>query len=276
MDLDLRKLRYFVAVADELHFGRAAERLLIAQPVLSRQIRSLEHELGCSLLTRTSRSVALTAAGERLHEEARRVFAAVDSAVRRVNDAGRDRERLVVAFATGLRVSEAAGRFSLRHPDVALEFLPLLWWEQEVPLRDGRADVGFLRRPFDDTGLRTVPIGREDRVVCLPAGHPLARKRVVKLADLDGETLMNTQARRAATIEKKFELIAAGQGVALVPRTVARSYSRPDLVYRRVSDVVPVDTCLAVLVDQHEPLVLEFLDVAEGILSARPALIAAR
>jgi DNA-binding transcriptional LysR family regulator len=276
MDLDLRKLRYFMAVADELHFGRAAERLFIAQPVLSRQIRSLEQELGCPLLTRTSRTVALTAAGERLHEEARHVFALVDSAVRRVHEAERGYERLVVAFATGLRVSEAARGFSQRHPDVALEFLPLLWWEQEAPLRDGRAQVGFLRRPFDDTGLRTIPIGLEHRVVCLPAGHPLARKRVVKLADLDGETLMNAHARRTATIEEKFELIAAGQGVALVPLTVARSYSRPELVYRRVSDIVPSETCLAVLVDQHEPLVQDFLDVAEEILAAKPALTVAR
>lgn len=276
MDLDLRKLRYFVAVAEELNFGRAAERLFIAQPVLSRQIRSLEQELGCALLTRTSRSVALTPAGERLHEDARRVFALVDLTVRRAHEAERGCERLVVAFATGLRVSESGRAFSLRHPEVALEFLPLLWWEQEAPLRDGRAQVGFLRRPFDDAGLRIIPIGHEPRVVCLPAGHLLAHKRVVKLADLDGETLMNAQARRTATIEEKFELIAAGQGVALVPLTVARSYSRPDLVYRRVSDIVPNETCLAVLADQCEPLVQDFLDIAQEILTARPRLTAVR
>src|ERR1700733_3214068 len=106
MDLDLRKLRYFAAVAEHGHFGRAAGQLYIAQPVLSRQIRALEQELGCALLVRTTRSVQLTPAGEQLYEEARGVFAAVDAAVRRVHEIDRGVARLVVAFAPGLPVSE--------------------------------------------------------------------------------------------------------------------------------------------------------------------------
>ena len=86
---------------------------------------------------------------------------------------------------------------------------------------------------------------------------------------------MNAQTRRAATIEEKFELIAAGQGLALVPRTVARSYTRPDLTYRRVSDIAPAETCLAAPADQYQPLVPDFLDVAKDVLSANPALTAA-
>src|ERR1700712_4500705 len=105
MDLDLRKLRYFAAVAEHRHFGRAAEQLYIAQPVLSRQIRALEQELGCELLIRTTRSVELTPAGEQLREDARAVFATADAAVRRVREIDRGAQRLVVAFAPGLRVS---------------------------------------------------------------------------------------------------------------------------------------------------------------------------
>lgn len=106
MDLDLRKLRYFAAVAEHRHFGRAAELLYIAQPVLSRQIRSLEQDLGCNLFERTTRSVQLTPAGRLLQEEARRVFSIVDAVVRRVHEVDRGVERLVVAFAPGLHVSE--------------------------------------------------------------------------------------------------------------------------------------------------------------------------
>src|SRR4030081_443334 len=125
MDLDLRKLRYFAAVAEHRHFGRAAEQLYIAQPVLSRQIRALEQEFGCALLVRTTRSVQLTPAGEQLHEEARGVFATIDSAVRRVHEVDRGVERLVVAFAPGLHVSEAVRAFTATHPDREVELLRL-------------------------------------------------------------------------------------------------------------------------------------------------------
>lgn len=275
MDLDLRKLRYFAAVAEHQHFGRAAEQLYIAQPVLSRQIRALEHELGCTLLVRTTRSVQLTAAGQQLQEEARGVFAAVDAAVRRVHEAGRGVERLVVAFAPGLHVSGAVRAFAAAHPGVEIELLHLNWWEQDAPLRDGRAHVGYLRRPFDDTGLRAIPVGTEPKIACLPAAHPLARRRALTLADLDGEPILDAHARRTSSVEEKFELIAAGHGIALVPRSVARSYSRPDLVYRPVTDAVPVETCVVVAEDRRERRVLDFVAVAAETLGDERARLAA-
>ena len=275
MDLDLRKLRYFAAVAEHRHFGRAAEQLYIAQPVLSRQIRALEQELGCTLLVRTTRSVQLTPAGELLQEEARGVFAAVDTAVRRVHELDRGVQRLVVAFAPGLHVSEAVRAFTATHPDVEIELLHLHWWEQDAPLRDGRADVGYLRHPFDDTGLRTVPIGREPKVACLPVTHPLAGRRSLVQADLDGETILDAHSRRTSSVEEKFELIAAGHGIALVPRSVARSYSRPDLVYLPVTDAVPVETCLAVAKGRREPRIRDFVaSAAQTLAEGRPRLAA--
>ena len=275
MDLDLRKLRYFAAVAEHRHFGRAAEQLYIAQPVLSRQIRALEQELGCTLLVRTTRSVQLTPAGELLQEEARGVFAAVDTAVRRVHELDRGVQRLVVAFAPGLHVSEAVRAFTATHPGVEIELLHLHWWEQDAPLRDGRADVGYLRHPFDSTGLRTVPIGREPKVACLPVTHPLAGRRSLVQADLDGETVLDAHSRRTSSVEEKFELIAAGHGIALVPRSVARSYSRPDLVYLPVTDAVPVETCLAVAKDRREPRIRDFVaSAAQTLAESRPRLAA--
>ena len=275
MDLDLRKLRYFAAVAEHRHFGRAAQQLYIAQPVLSRQIRALEQELGCALLVRTTRSVQLTPAGEQLMQDARRVFASVDSAVRRVHEADRGVQRLVVGFAPGLRVSPAVRAFTATHPDVEIELLQLHWWEQDAPLRDGRADVGYLRHPFDDTGLRLVPVGSEPKVACLPASHPLARRRALTMADLEGEPVLDAQARRTSSIGEKFELVAAGHGIAMVPRSVADSYSRPDLVSLPVTDVAPVPTCIAVLRGQGEARVRDFVAVAAGTLGERPPLLAA-
>ena len=275
MDLDLRKLRYFVAVADSQHFGRAAEQLYIAQPVLSRQIRALERELGCALFVRTTRSVQLTPAGEQLHADAQGVFATVDATVRRVLEVDRGIERLVVAFAPGLHVSEAVRAFSATHPEVEIGLLQLNWWEQDAALRDGRADVGYLRRPFDDTGLRTVPVGTESKVACLPASHPLARRRTLVLADLDGEQIMDAQSRRTSSVEEKLELIAAGHGIALVPLTVARSYSRADLVHVPVLDLEPVGTCLAVLKGRRERRVRDFLAAAARTLVGEPAPLAA-
>jgi DNA-binding transcriptional LysR family regulator len=269
MDLDLRKLRYFAAVAEHRHFGKAAEELYIAQPVLSRQIRALERELGCELFVRTTRSVQLTPAGEQLRQEAAGVFASVDSAVRRVHEIDRGLRRLVVAFASGLHVSEAVLAFTAKYPDVEIDLLRLNWWEQDAPLRDGRADVGYLRGPFDRTGMQVIEIGTERRVACLPTSHRLADRESVTLADLVGESVMNAQERRrVASIEEKFELIASGHGIALMPETVAQIYPRADLVYLPIEDAEPDGTYLVVpAARRHEPA-LDFLELATTTLGS--------
>ena len=274
MDLDLRKLRYFAAVAEHRHFGRAAELLYIAQPVLSRQIRSLEQDLGCNLFERTTRSVQLTPAGRLLQEEARRVFSTVDAVVRRVHEVDRGVERLVVAFAPGLHVSEIVRAFALTHPGVEIELLHLPWWEQDAPLRDGRADVGYLRRPFDEAGLRAIRVGSDPKVACLPASHPLARRVSLSLTDLEGESIIDGASRRVSSVEEKFELIVAGHGIAVVPISVATSYSRPDLVYRPLVDAIALDTCLVVMADREDPRVADFMAVAAERLSDKPARFA--
>ncbi len=269
MDLDLRKLRYFVAVAEHRHFGRAAQALFIAQPVLSRQIRAFEQELGGPLFTRSTRSVELTAAGKQLYDEASRITTVVDVALRRVHEAQRGEERLVVGFSPGLHVSDAIRAFTASRPKVEVDVLPLRWWERDAPLRDGRAHVGYLRRPFDDSGLRTVPIGHETKVACLPVTHPLANRRALTSADLDGEPILDVRTRRTYSLEEKFELIASGQGIALVPVSVAASYSRPDLVYLTVTDALPVETCLVVPESNCPGHVRDFLDIATATLRRR-------
>src|SRR4051794_30797353 len=121
VDLDLRKLRYFAAVAEGLHFGQAAERLYVAQPVLSRQIRKLERELGAELFVRSSRHVELTEVGRQLLEEARPLLAAADAAGRRVRRAAQGRRPLVVGFFIGDPISRLVRAFRVAHPDIAVE-----------------------------------------------------------------------------------------------------------------------------------------------------------
>ncbi|MGW3487771.1 LysR family transcriptional regulator [Streptomyces sp. NPDC001054] len=269
MDLDLRKLRYFAAVAEHLHFGRAAEELYITQPVLSRQIKALEAELECALLVRTTRAVALTAAGAQLHEEARRLLAAADTALRRVRDADLGTRRLAVAFSPGLHVADALRAFAARHPEVPTDVVPAPWWEPDAPLRDGRAQAAYLRRPFDDTGLRTVPIGHERRVACLPVTHPLASRAHLTPEDLDGVERSGPPIRRTASAEEKFELLASGtRGIALVPVGVAHAYYRPDLAYLDVPGIPGVETVLATHAHAHDRLLRDFMDTALTTLRA--------
>jgi DNA-binding transcriptional LysR family regulator len=270
MDLDLRKLRYFAALAEQQHFGRAAAQLYIAQPVLSRQIRALERELGCALLERTTRSVQLTPAGVQLRTEVASLLDNAEAVTRRTLEAARDVRRVVVGFAPGLRVSELVRAFSAAHPDVLVEPKVLDWFDQAEALRDGRADVGLLRRPFDDDSVRTIAVGSEPQVVVLPARHRLATRRKIRRADLSDEPVLHATARRTSSVEEKFELIASGRGVACLPRSVARYYARPDLVHRLVSDAEPYEICLATPTVRIKRHIREFLAMAERLLAENP------
>ncbi|MCL2731127.1 MAG: LysR family transcriptional regulator, partial [Actinomycetia bacterium] len=184
MDLDLRKLRYFVAVAEELHFGRAADRLRIAQPALSRQIRSLESDLKVQLFTRDKRGTELTAAGEQLLGDAGPLLSAADAATRRAVRAARARDALTVGFMPGLIVTDAVRALSRRHPGVEVEVVRTDWEEQTEMIRDGRVDVGFVRLPCDTRGLELRDLLSEPRVAILPATHPLAGKPSLSIGDL--------------------------------------------------------------------------------------------
>ncbi|MGH3416234.1 MAG: LysR family transcriptional regulator, partial [Actinocrinis sp.] len=154
-DLDLRKLRYFVAVAELEHFGRAAERLHIAQPALSRQIRALERELGVELFTRDQRGTRLTAAGGQLLADAGPLLSFAQAAVRRAARAGRGAGSFTVGFMPGLIVTGAVRELSRRHPDLEAAVVRTGWDDQVEMIRDGRVDVGFVRMPFDAAGLGT-------------------------------------------------------------------------------------------------------------------------
>jgi DNA-binding transcriptional LysR family regulator len=282
VDLDLRKLRYFVAVAERLHFGRAADDLHIAQPVLSRQIRALEHDLGAALFARDSHGVTLTDAGRQLFGDAGPLLASAHATRRRVAVAARGSQRLVVGFRMGIVVTQAVRAFGAAHPDVIVDVQRLEWDDQAVTLLDGRVDIGYVRLPIDETGLRVMPLFTEPRVVVLPADHRLAGKEQVTETDLAGEPLIwhvdpRTQPtrRRHPTsghfvrgVEEKLEHVAAGRGISFLPRSATAFYSRPDISYVPIPELAPDQVCLAVAESRNSPLVDDFLAAAREVSEA--------
>jgi DNA-binding transcriptional LysR family regulator len=267
MDLDLRKVRYFVQLAELKHFGRAAEMLHIAQPVLSRQIRALEGELGCDLLERTTRSVTLTPSGLQLQRTAPSLLAASNSTVRGVHEVARGTKHLAVGFAPGLSIAPAVQAFEIEHPEVEVDLVRLNWYEQGEALVDGRIDVGYLRRPFYDRGLRAIPIGEERSVVFLPSTHELANRDFLMLAELDGEKVLDGDRRHTSTIEEKLELVAAGHGVAILPESVGRYYSSESLSRLPIVDAPVQQLCLAVLSARRQPHLRAFMQTAHAALA---------
>lgn len=277
MDLDLRKLRYFVAVADRLHFSRAADELHIAQPVLSRQIRALEKDLGASLFTRDRHGVALTDAGRQLLADAGPLLASAHAVRRRVSVAARGSRRLTVGFRAGIAVIPAARAFEARHPDVVVDVQRIEGDDQAQMLLDGRIDVGYVRLPIDEVGLRVTPLYTEPRVAVLPADHRLAGKEEVTEADLAGEPLVwhadpSTQPTRrphpnagylVRGVDETLEHVAAGRGISFLARSATVFYSHPDIAYVPIPDLAPDQVCLAVAASRTSPVVDDFFTAAQ-------------
>lgn len=283
MDLDLRKLRYFVAVAEELHFGRAAERLHIAQPVLSRQIRALENELKARLFSRDRRSTELTSAGAQLLADAVPLLAAAEAARRRVARAARGHTSFTVGFMPGLIVTGAVRELSRRHPDLSVEVVRTSWDDQTEVILDGRVDIGYVRMPIDTRGLATRSLLTEPRVAVLPADHPFAGKSSLVIADLAGEHLLqdpdavpewrdlagelaDPRHRPAVpafrSVEEKLESVAAGRGVVVLPLSTATYYTRADIAHVAVEDIAPNRVFLAWDGGRHDTLIEEFAAIA--------------
>jgi DNA-binding transcriptional LysR family regulator len=276
-DLDLRKVRYFVAVAEHRSFVRAAEYLHIAQPVLSRQIRSLESDLEARLFERDTRGVRLTPPGEALFEEALGLLAAAEAARLRVRDAATGLRKLRVGFTPGVVIAPAVREFSARHADVSVEVVRMDFLQRAECVRDGRVDIGYLRHPFPAHGLSVEPLCAEPHAVELPAGHRLAQRDTVHLAEVAAERLFpdDLPGRHSGapgrteppvpavrSIEELLEHVAAGRGVVVVPLSTALYFARPDITHVLVADVPPSRICLAWRSSRRDPLIAEYVDIA--------------
>ncbi|WP_433598061.1 LysR family transcriptional regulator [Nocardia sp. CA-135953] len=283
-DLEVRQLRYFVAVAEELHFGRAADRLGMAQPPLSRAIRELERQLGVQLFERTTRHVVLTPPGETLLRDARTALDAVAAAAERARHVGRPTPGLRLAlkadYDAGLlpRIIET---YRLDEAAVPVEFILGGRGEQVPALRQGRADVALITAPFDDRGLDIEPLLTEPRLVALAASDPLAAQATLCLADLAGRLLPDgTHADRDGLVPSSgtsrpvrdlaqiFNLIELGDSIWFPPTSVARRHPRPGIAYRPVTDLKPTTLAVAWPQTCHSPAVAAFVRAATAVAAA--------
>ncbi|MGE4299507.1 MAG: LysR substrate-binding domain-containing protein [Desulfovibrionaceae bacterium] len=298
--MDKRHLRYFVAVAEELHFGRAAVRLHMSQPPLSQQIRQMEEELGCVLFDRTSRKVALTPEGAYLLDEARAILARLDMVEETLRAMGRgEAGRLAMGFvapSTESLLPEAIKAFRQANPRITLSLHELSTTAQLDAVRTGSLDVGFIRLfGHDMTGLRSELFWCEPYVLAIPAGHRLALEQgPVALAELAGEPLITFPrhlqpalhdtlgacfaragvtpmvVQEAITKLTTGALVAAGMGLSLLPASSAR-LRRAGVAYRPVRDELPLIEIMAVWrADRETPILRLFLKALAPFRQAAP------
>ncbi|MBU2668052.1 LysR family transcriptional regulator [Actinoplanes bogorensis] len=270
-DLDLRKLRYFVVTAETLHFGRAAELLHIAQPVLTRQIRALESELGAALFDRSSRGTELSEAGAALLPEARALL----RSARALQRHARRGTRIVVGFMPGLAPAPLIRALRERFPDLEVDVIRTSWDDQVEVVHDGRAELSLVRLPIDRAGVTVVPVLSEPRVAVLSRDHHLAGRDVVTLDDLAGLPLLQdpmavpellgtrtaAEARPQPNVEEKLERVVIDSGFVILPRSTALAYPRPDVVLRPVDGLAPSEVALI----RAESASSEVLDTAMKI-----------
>jgi DNA-binding transcriptional LysR family regulator len=280
-NLELRHLRYFVATAEEMNFGRAAERLGIAQPGLSQQIKALEDIVGTPLFDRTRRSVQLTLAGELFASEARKTIAQSEMALLAARQAGRGEVgRIAVGYVgsaayTGM-LTKVINRFRDDYPDVELQISEMEMLQQLDQIREGKLDIGFIRPPVTlPVGITCVQVLQERLLLAMPATHALASRDRVSLAAFENDVFITprhppnvsfhkytTQACEAVGYFPRLgpqgrdfvtitSMVSIGLGVALVPQSV-KCIQLPGVRFKQIAGT-PVFGELAVAFRRSEP-----------------------
>ena len=285
-----------MAVAEELHFSRAAVRLHLAQSALSAQIRALEAEIGGPLLIRSTRRVTLTPAGEALLNDARGILAAVDGAVGRARALARgEGGALVIGSlgpAPGGLLAPLLARFGARHPDVRVEIRAFDFNDTVEGLRKRRADLAFVYAPLSEPDLEWTPLLSEPRVVVVPRTHRLAAREALRPEDLGGEIFVTqpdtvpqdwrdfwmlvdelgyrppTSPYVGENIEEWLHLIGRGEGIDTCPAIISRYYAWPEVKFIPLLDAPPSTLVLARHRDVREPLTDEFAELALEVSTA--------
>ncbi len=265
MDVDLKLLRSFAVVAEEGHVGRAAARLIVSQSTLSKQIRRLEDAVGTPLVRKAGRNIELTAAGRALADAAPALLASIDSALDRVQAAGRaEQDRVVIAFVPPMPPELTTDVMRTAPGDLGCEVaLQHSEWSGQVAVVTSRhADLALVRGPIegfpDHEDLAWATVFSEPRVAAFARGHPLASAGRITLADLADEPIVATapnaefwtvdprpDGRRpvlgpsVSSVDEMLELVAAGRAMVLTARSQADYYSRPDIAYVAVDGIAP-------------------------------------
>lgn len=288
MDVDTRLLRYFLAVAEEGSLTRAAERLFVSQPALTKQIQQLETQLGMRLFTRSKAGMALTEPGQALAERVPALLADWDQVLRETKRAASRAARVLRVGFVGSAANEATqhiiAEFARRRPGWRVDMRQAAWSNPTAGLADGDVDAALLRLPFpgQDT-LRVEVLFTEPRWVALPTAHPLASREVIDFRDLWDEPFVAAlpesgwwrdywlaaderdghPVRIGAVTDQPddwLSAIANGYGIALAPESAARFYSRPGVVYRPVSGVSASQVGVAwAPADDANPIVQDFV-----------------
>lgn len=297
--IELRHLRYFHAIAEEMSFARAAERLDIAQPGLSQQIKILENLLQARLFDRSRRKLRFTLAGELFYEETCKILAQIDVATQTVARAARGEVgRLVVGYVasaayTGM-LTHVIGEFREKHPAVVIDISELEMLRQLDAISDGRMDVGFIRPPAPmPRNVSSIPILYEDLIIALPASHVLAEGGEIDLTDLRHEEFIipehpskvsfhhhTTLACQKVGFEPRFgakgrdfmtivSMISVGLGVALVPQSV-QCIQLPGIVYRPINGMgLKAELAVSFRPSDQSPIVRAFASVARRYLQTQ-------
>jgi DNA-binding transcriptional LysR family regulator len=286
MDAHLRDLRYFVAVADELNFTRAAERLHLSQPALSKQIRGLETTLRAQLFRRDRRQVQLTAAGAVLHAVARRLLDDWDDGAAAVADAAAEESRLLrVGTLTSIGRELYPGiieHFAKRQPGWRVELRSFGWGDPTAGLSDQATDAAFLWLPVDAADIDYEVLATERRFVAVSSRHPLAGRETVEFAEIGAEPFAalpasagpardfwlatsrraGRPARVAAEVtsaDEVFEIVSSGAAVTLLAEGNAVVYSRPGIVCIPVVDLEPAQLAVAWRRRDRRPAIRDFI-----------------
>jgi DNA-binding transcriptional LysR family regulator len=287
--MELWQLKYFLAVADDLNYGRAAARLNVAQPSVTRAVQGLENELGVILFLRDKRRVELTPAGRLFADEARGLVAGLERGARQARRAERGEVGTLTVGFEGLStfafIPRAVEAFQARYPDVTVELLEMSATDQAAALKDHRIELGFVVPPIDDPAIEVEVVGSESLLLAMPAAHRLAQQPAVKTVQLAGErfigssTLCGTNrpmmvALRAAGAQQlvarvsdtylRLCFVASGLGLALVPASVAE-LTRAGIGYRPLQPPVHVELAIARLKNARADAALErFVEAARG------------
>jgi len=300
MTIDLRQIRQFVAVAEELSFRNAAIRLNMSQPPLSIAIRQLEQELGETLLERNSRSVRLTQVGEVFLREARRTLAQAEHAInlaRRTGDGivGSLRITFVASAALGV-LPQLVRRFREQHPEAAISLDSDTTGNQIAALRHGRSDIAVVVVPLQDrSGIQLVPFRQERMMLAVPRDHRLARRKKAEIGELREEIFVTfpfsegpgfesqflsacqragfspTIRQEVSQMLTKIMLVATGVGIALVPAAFS-SVPMPDVVFLPIAEQgkpLVYDMAFAMPERHDNPLVQRFLETAADFALAK-------